>query len=170
MIPMKSLVILRHAKSSWDSAHLTDFQRPLNERGVHDAPRIGKALRERGIKPDLILSSPAERAKQTVEAVVKAAHLPLIPQFVDTIYGASLQELLTIIRGLPDTTDCVLMVGHNPGFEELVSLLTGTERHMSTAALAHIVFEEGDWENIGHKPGELAWFVVPKQLEEQEGR
>src|SRR5215472_16046156 len=113
---MKTLLLLRHAKSDWDDHSLSDFDRPLASRGERDAPRIGKALRERGPLPEIIINSPAVRAKTTAEAVIKSAGLGINPQFDERIYGASPPELLALIRRIPDSISCALMVGHNPGF------------------------------------------------------
>src|SRR5262245_28346150 len=138
---MKTLLLLRHAKSSWDDSSLRDFDRPLSARGERDAPRIGKALRKQGAIPDLIISSPAARAKATIKAATKAARLDVAPQFDEAIYGASSAELMRAIRRLSDTAHCVMLVGHNPGFEDLLARLTGSHERMPTAALACIQFE-----------------------------
>lgn len=164
---MKTLLLLRHAKSSWDDQGLRDFDRPLSARGERDAPRIGKALRKRAVKPDLIVSSPAARAKATIEAMTKAAKLDDEPRFDETIYGASTPELLRMIRRLPDENSCVLLVGHNPGFEDLVDRLTGTSERMPTAALACIQFQIDHWDDVDVGKGNLAWLITPKQLGEE---
>ena len=161
---MKTLLLLRHAKSSWDDTRLRDFDRPLAARGKRDAPRIGKALRERGPAPDLIISSPAARARETIEAVIDSANLTPSPTFDESIYGASAAELMGIIRRLPAESSCALLVGHNPGFEETVSRLTGVRESMPTAALACIEFSVERWEDVEDEQGKLLWLVTPKQL------
>jgi phosphohistidine phosphatase len=161
---MKNLLLLRHAKSDWDDPSLRDFDRPLAARGERDAPKIGKALRKRGPAPDLIMSSPAARAKQTVEAVAKAARFELEIKFNQAIYDASSPELLQLIRSLPDDSSCVLLVGHNPGFEDLVGRLSGSHERMPTAALACIQFQIDKWEDVDDGKGKLAWLLTPKQL------
>jgi phosphohistidine phosphatase len=160
---MKTLLLLRHAKSSWGDPSASDFDRPLAARGIADAPRIGDALRHKGPLPDLILSSPAVRATQTVEAVVKAAGLGT-PQFDQNIYGASSPELMAIVRRLPETSSCAMLVGHNPGFGDLVSRLTDTSQDMPTAALACIEFQVETWADVEDGTGRLAWFITPKTL------
>lgn len=162
---MKRLLVLRHAKSDRDHVQLTDFQRPLAPRGEQDAPHIGKALRERGVVPDLILSSTAVRARQTTEAVVKAAHLEMEPQFENDLYAASLPTLLEYLTHLPDTCSCALLVGHNPGLEMLVSHCTRTDAEMPTAALAYIEFDIKHWSAIEHEHGKLVWLLTPKHLD-----
>jgi phosphohistidine phosphatase len=162
---MKTLLLLRHAKSDWENASLRDFDRPLAARGERDAPRIGKALRKRGPVPDLIISSPAARAKGTIEAVAKAAKLNPEIRFEEVVYGASSPELIKLIRGLPDQKSCVLLVGHNPGFEDVCGRLTGSQQRMPTAALAHIEFQIDRWEDIDDGDGKLIWLLTPKQLD-----
>lgn len=161
---MKTLLLLRHAKSDWDDPSLRDFDRPLATRGSRDAPRIGKALRKRGPLPDLIISSPAARAKATIEAVIKAAKLNLEIRFDKAVYGASSPELMRIIRRLPDGGSCVLMVGHNPGFEDLVGRLSGSHERMPTAAVACIELQIDHWEDVNDGAGKLVWLLTPKML------
>jgi phosphohistidine phosphatase len=161
---VKTLLLLRHAKSDWDDPKLRDFDRPLAARGKRDAPRIGKALQERGPTPDLIVSSPAARAKETIEAVIDSANLTRSPIFDESIYGASSAELIAIIRRLPIESSCALLVGHNPGFEDTVSRLTGAHQQMPTAALACIEFPVERWEDVEDAGGRLIWLLTPKRL------
>jgi phosphohistidine phosphatase len=161
---MKTVILLRHAKSDWGDASLKDFDRPLAARGERDAPRMGKALRKRGLIPDLIISSPAARAKATIEAAARAAKLDQKIEFDEAVYGASSAELVKLIRGLRDAISCVLLVGHNPGFEDLVGRLSGEPERMPTAALACIEFQVDHWENINDGEGKLAWLITPKSL------
>ena len=162
---MKTLLLLRHAKSSWGDHSLPDFERPLNDRGKRDAPRMGKALKESGPIPDLIISSPATRAKETIEAFVKSAKLDLKVKYDESIYGALSAELMELVRRLPDVNSSVLLVGHNPGFEELAGRLTGTSQHMTTAALVCIEFKADRWEDVEDGQGKLVWMLTPKQLQ-----
>src|SRR5215208_2840394 len=99
---MKTLLLLRHAKSDWEIPSMRDIERPLAKRGRKAAPRMGKALRDKGVAPDYILCSPAVRARQTMERFVEAAELNVEPQFEQNIYEASSAELLKIVRHLPD--------------------------------------------------------------------
>lgn len=165
---MKTLLLLRHAKSDWDDSSLRDFDRPLAARGERDAPRMGKALRKSGASPDFIVSSPAARAKATVEDVIKAARLSVKPSFDEAVYGASSAELMKIVRRLPDKSTCTMLVGHNPGFEDLLSRLTGSHKHMPTAALACIEFDIDQWNDVDDGKGKLGWLLTPKQLDETE--
>lgn len=161
---MKTLMLLRHAKSSWDDASLRDFERPLAKRGERDAPRMGEELKLRAPMPDLIISSPATRARQTIEAVVRTSGIRSRLEFNESIYGASSAELMRLIRRLPDSVNCALMVGHNPGFEEVVSRLTGTDTVMPTAALACMEFQVDHWNDLADGAGKLIWLLTPKKL------
>ena len=159
---MKTLMLLRHAKSSWDDSEARDFDRSISDRGKRDAPKVAEMLVKRGVLPDLIVSSPAVRARQTIEAVVDAAKLTAIPQFDDGIYGATSPVLMRLIRRLPDSAGTVMLVGHNPTFEEMVARLSGHDEHMPTAALACIQFQVGRWEDVEDGQGKLLWLVSPK--------
>lgn len=161
---MKTLLLLRHAKSDWDDPSLRDFDRPLAARGKRDAPEIGKALRKRGPLPDFILSSPAARAKATIKAVVKSAKIKLDIEYDEAIYGASSAELVTLVNRLPDPSSCAMMVGHNPGFEDLVGRLSGSHERMPTAALACLEFQVKKWSDVGEQEGKLVWLLTPKEL------
>lgn len=162
---MKRLLLLRHAKSDWDDSSLRDRDRPLASRGERDAPRIGKALRKRGALPDLIISSPASRARATIEAVRQAAKLANEIEFDEAVYGASSAELMKLIRRLPDKSECTLLVGHNPGFEDLLGRLTGSHERMPTAALACIELDLDHWDDVENKKGRLVWLLTPKHLD-----
>jgi phosphohistidine phosphatase len=161
---VKTLLLLRHAKSNWDNPSLRDFDRPLAGRGKRDAPRVGRALKESGPAPDLIVSSPAARARETVEAVIKSAGFTAPLRFDESIYDASVAELMRVIRGLPDDSSCVLMVGHNPGFEGLVYRLAGASERMTTAALATIEFQVDRWADVEDGRGRLLRLLTPGQL------
>jgi phosphohistidine phosphatase len=164
---MKSLFVLRHAKSSWADGGLADFDRPLNDRGKATAPFMGQVMRDRGIEPSVILSSPAERAKQTAELVRDAAGLRCEIRFDDRIYEADAQTLIEVIRELSDENSAML-VGHNPGFEGLVRSLTGRSETMPTAALAIIQLEIDEWSAAATGCGQLIEVIRPK--DEQKSR
>lgn len=161
---MKRLLLLRHAKSSHDDNTLQDVKRPLNERGRDDANLVGKHIRQQKILPDLILSSPAKRARQTISLVTKAAGLKRKPKFDEGIYDASGRRLHKIVTGLDDSVNSALLVGHNPGFEELLRSLTGKDRSLPTASLACIEFETEHWSELRSRSGKLKWRVTPRKL------
>ncbi len=162
---MKTLLLLRHAKSDWEIPSMRDIERPLAKRGRKAAPRMGKALRDKGVLPDFILCSPAVRARQTLERFVEAAGIDVQPVFEQNIYEAASADLLKLVRHLPDERHCVLMVGHNPGFENLLSRLIESVTTMPTAALACIEFQIDKWEDVEDGEGELRWFLTPKKLD-----
>jgi phosphohistidine phosphatase len=162
---MKRLILLRHAKSSWDDPRLADFDRPLNERGLRAAPLVGRFLRRQKIKPDLILSSPAERARQTAALVSEAARLDAPTRYDERIYEATAARLSEVVSQTEDDAAELMLVGHNPGMEELLALLTGEGRPMPTAALARISLDIEKWSRLREGAGRLELHVRPKELE-----
>lgn len=158
---MKTLYLLRHAKSSWKDDSLRDFDRPLKERGREAAEVVGQRLAEEKLKHPLVLCSPAVRTRETAKIVLKSAGLKVDERFDERIYEASLRDLLQVISEIPEDAKVAILIGHNPGCEELLSYLTGESRHVPTAALAKIKFEEWD---VRAGQGSLEWFVTPKEL------
>jgi phosphohistidine phosphatase len=142
---MKTLLILRHAKSSWKVPDLSDHDRPLNRRGKRDAPKMGKILKERGLVPDLVISSTATRAKDTASSVAKHSGYKGKRIRFESLYAAEPGAYLAVIRELTDNYQRVLIVGHNPGVEELIELLTGEIHIVPTCTLAQIEFEIEKW-------------------------
>lgn len=161
---MKTLFVLRHAKSSWDNPNQTDFERPLNERGLRTAPKMGEFMKENGLEPDFIISSPAQRAKTTAEKVKDAGAFSAEIKFDPRIYEAAVNELLEVIKDAPDSAGKLLVVGHNPGFEGLVRNLTGEIREMPTAALAEIELNITSWREIEPSCGKLRNLYKPKEI------
>lgn len=159
---MKTLYILRHAKSSWDDHSLTDRERPLNARGLRTAPFIGSLMKERDLMPDAIVSSPAVRAKQTAELVREAAGFEPEITFNERIYEASVGTLAAVIADLDNEVDRVLLVGHNPGAEGLIYFLTGEIAPMPTAALAVIDLDIETWADTDGGCGTLRHVIRPK--------
>ena len=145
---MKTLLILRHAKSSWKYKNLPDHERPLNRRGVTDAPRMGRVLHRAGLTPDRIVSSTAVRAQSTARLVGLACGYDGGITLREDLYLSGLKAYLEIMRQLPAEVDRAMIVGHNPTAEELVHLLTGRDVRMPTAALAHVELELGDWSEL----------------------
>jgi phosphohistidine phosphatase len=142
---MKTLLILRHAKSSWKHTELPDHERPLNKRGKSDAPRIGKLLRQQDLVPGLILSSTARRARQTVDLLVEASGYDGDVEYRDDLYFTDTEAYIHAVRDLPDEIVRVLVVGHNPDLEVLLDTLTGESASLPTAALARIDFPIQSW-------------------------
>lgn len=157
-----SLFVLRHAKSSWDDASLSDFERPLNQRGLNAAPVIGHIMARKGLVPELIISSPAERAKQTAILVKDAAGSSAEIKFDGRIYEASLQTLLYVLFDASEKLNAIMLVGHNPGFEGLIRFLTGRTVSMPTAALAVTELDINAWKDLSGGCGRLIEIVLPK--------
>ena len=162
---MKTLLILRHAKSSWNNAQLTDYERPLNKRGKIDAPRMGKHLREQELVPDLIITSSAARAMTTAEAVAQASGYEQEIQSTRSFYHADPEAYLDVLRQLDDSLERVMVVGHNPGMEELLEGLTGVWEQLPTAALAQVSLSINHWRELDEETtGELVNLWLPKEL------
>jgi phosphohistidine phosphatase len=161
---MKTLLLLRHAKSSKDDPLLKDFDRPLNERGTNDAKLIGKFLKKKKISPGLILSSPAKRARQTAELFTLASGLKTEPTYDQRIYESSVRRLLEVLAEVQDTVPTVVLVGHNPEFEELCESLTGEAHRLPTAALSCIELRLQKWSRVRPGIGRLKWRMKPKKL------
>lgn len=160
---MKALLLLRHAKSSWKQEDVKDFDRPLNQRGLKAAPQVGKLMRKRKLEPDLVLSSPAERARQTITMVLEAAGLDVELRFDERIYEASAARLFEVVSQIDHSASVVMVVGHNPGFEELLEALTGEACPLPTAALAWIELDLERWSKLRAGTGRLKWLVKPKK-------
>ncbi|CAN5561594.1 histidine phosphatase family protein [soil metagenome] len=161
---MKTLLLLRHAKSSWKDSSLPDFERPLNDRGRKAAELLGKLIAKQNISIDLVISSPAVRARQTIDLVLRAARRSPELRFDQRVYEASPSCLLEITSQIEDDRQCVLLVGHNPGMEELLALLVGVEQHMPTASLAKVSLSTKKWDKILTENGVLESFVKAKDL------
>jgi len=161
---MKTLLLLRHAKSSWKDNEARDFDRPLNQRGLKAAPAIGRLIRKRKLQPDLVVSSPAERARQTTQLVIEAAGLKTELRYDERIYEASVARLLGVVSELDDEAGMVILVGHNPGFAELLEVLTGEAHNMPTAALACLELNIEKWNKVRAGAGRLEWLVKAKEL------
>ena len=162
---MRTLYLLRHAKSSWNDTSLRDFDRALKGRGREAAQRIGERLAVEKLKKPLLICSPAVRTRETAELVLKSANLRVEERFDERIYEASLRDLLQVVAEIPDEEKVVILIGHNPGFEELQAFLTGESRRMPTCALAKIKFDVS-WGDIKQGAGNLEWFITPKELTE----
>jgi len=162
---MKSLLVLRHAKSSWKHPELADHDRPLNKRGQRDAPRMGELLREQDMIPDLIISSTAKRARQTAEMVADTSGYQAEIQFERSFYASEPEALIDILQQVADDNDCVMVIGHNPDLEELLEMLTGNWERMSTAALAKIELPINEWVRISAEvAGKLVDVWRPREL------
>lgn len=162
---MKTLFILRHAKSSWDDPEASDHDRPLNKRGREAAKRLGKFTRARALVPDLVLASSALRAQQTVELWSQAAGYTGPVQTHRELYLADPERYITLVRALGTEPEKVMVVGHNPGLEQLVEVLTGKVERFPTAALAEVHVDAAAWRDLGADvPHHLAALWRVKEL------
>jgi phosphohistidine phosphatase len=162
---VKRLILLRHAKSSWSEQGLPDFERPLSGRGERDAPRMGARLRERGIHPDLVLSSPALRARRTASLVARALDYADDAIELDaTLYLAAPAEILAVVAKKPDAVHCLLVVGHNPGLTELTNLLLPELElaNLPTAGTVVVDCATERWAEVGNAQRRLVYYDYPK--------
>lgn len=173
---MKLLTLMRHGKSDWSTNMESDFDRPLKERGRRDSPRMGQYLAQLDLAPDLIVSSPAVRARETAELFAEGCGYDATILWDERIYAASGGELMSVLRSLPDAAGHVLMIGHNPGFEDLVARLIGADAYgmalgvcMSTAAMAHLALNVDTWHETQANCGQLQWLINPKILKSAKG-
>jgi len=164
---MKRLYVLRHAKSSWDDAGLSDFDRPLNKRGLETAPFMGRTMLEKDYIPDIVVASPAARAASTANLAAKAASFSKSLSFDERIYEASPHTLVEIITVIDDLRSSAMLVGHNPGMEGVVNFLTGRVEPMPTASLAVLELDIDRWQDIDAGSARKAEILRPK---EQMGR
>ena len=163
---MKTLLLLRHAKSSWKDGDVDDHERPLNPRGKRDAPRMGKLLLDEELKPDMIVCSSAKRTRRTAELVAEAAEYRGETRLTGELYEAGPGRLLEAIQSLPESAERVLLIGHNPGLEELLETVTGAYRPLTTAALAWVEFPVSSWREINRDSrAELKHHWQPRELE-----
>ena len=161
---MKTLTILRHAKSSWDFPDLTDHDRPLNKRGERDAPMMGERLKAAGIRPSLILGSSAVRAWRTARIVAKEINYPIeFLQKEPGIYHAGVNKLLDIISDQDDGFNSIMIVGHNPGFTDLANeLVQGLTSNIPTAGFVSVMIDSDGWDLRARRSAELIEYDFPK--------
>ena len=144
---MKTLTIVRHAKSSWDHPGLSDRDRPLNKRGERDAPVMGARIREHGIRPSLIVSSPAKRAWSTARIIAEEIAYPIeFLQRESNLYLASTDEILDVIAGQDEGFNNLMIVGHNPGLTDFANFLSpGLTNNLPTAGVVAVEIDRDDW-------------------------
>tara|TARA_B110000977_G_scaffold54218_1_gene73814 strand:- start:18 stop:524 length:507 start_codon:yes stop_codon:yes gene_type:complete len=163
-IKMKYLFLVRHAKSDWANLGLSDFERPLNERGNKDKTIMGKRLKEKSIELDSFISSSAKRTTQTSMALAKEMSFPTQEiKFFKEIYHASPSEMLSFINKTENKNNNLMLVGHNPGISMLCDYLCNYSVDFPTLGIAKISFETEDWMEISAQTGTLEWFDFPKK-------
>ena len=172
---MKTLLLFRHAKSGWDTPDMRDFDRTLTERGIAAAKRMGTFVRDSGVLPDLVLCSPARRTCQTFEHFQTTSGCGAAVM-VDDIYLASAETLLTLVTAQPDTVSRLMILGHNPGLEDLAALLVDPAAStpaviaclgagLATAALVDLDFATDQWRAVAAGSGRLKAVTKPKLLD-----
>jgi phosphohistidine phosphatase len=171
---MKTLSVLRHAKSSWDDSGLDDFDRPLNDRGIEAARKMGRECKRRRMRFDLVLASPAVRVRETLEEFAKGFGAPPAVRFEQQIYLAAAEELLDLVRAIPEEAGAPLLVGHNPGLQRLLVTLCEDDRRglrhrvaekFPTAAVAVVRIPLKRWRDIAPGAGEIAELILPCELD-----
>lgn len=160
---MKKLYIIRHAKSSWEDTALDDFERPLNKRGKADAPFMGSKLHEKKVMPDIILSSPAARAKTTAEIIAHKVKYSKEIVFNEDIYEATESTLHKIVTKIADKNSTLFLLGHNPSLNELAEYYIHFNENIPTCGVVEIEFDCDSWSEISAKNAKLLSFDFPKK-------
>jgi len=168
---MKYLALLRHAKSSWKNADLDDFDRPLNNRGERDAPMMGRRLQARGLRPSLIVSSPAKRARQTVRLLAQTINYPVeFLQREAELYLAAPDTILAVISKQEDGFSNIVICGHNPGMTELANRLTDSRiDNVPTCGIVGMEADIQSWTETAEAEWRLVYFDYPKRIPENDG-
>jgi phosphohistidine phosphatase len=166
---MKTLLLMRHAKSSWKHPENPDHERPLNKRGKKDAPLIGRLIKDKELIPQCILSSTACRATETADIVVKSSGFEGKVDYLDSFYMAEPNAYLEGLQSLPDEIERVMIIGHNPGLEGLLQILSGRVESLPTSSIAHIVLPINQWKDLNlNTEGELVEKISPEDLKAKE--
>jgi phosphohistidine phosphatase len=168
---VRTVVLLRHGKSSWSDSTLADIDRPLAPRGERASRKLAKYIRRKRIKPALVLCSSSLRTRQTLEAVEASLGKHCAVEVLPQLYAASGQELLERLQALPESVSSVMLIGHNPGLHSLALVLASRgadlpklEAKFPTGALATLILYSESWTAVGGGEGELVDYVVPRQL------
>ena len=166
---MKTLFLMRHAKSSWKDDSLADHERPLKKRGKKDIKLIAKAMKKNGLKPDLILASSAVRAKETAELLAEALGFEGKLKVSDQLYMGEPSDYMEILKSIKEKHESVLIVGHNPGLEAYLQIIDGEIESLPTGGLGHLILAVDEWEDITLETmGDLVGFWKPKDLRDKE--
>jgi phosphohistidine phosphatase len=162
---MKTLLLMRHAKSSWKDSELDDFDRGLSGRGKKDAPRMGELLKDEKLLPDYVVMSSARRARKTADHVALTSGYRGECRLTEELYMAGPEEILNVIRQTPDSCERLLLIGHNPGLEELLERHVGAYTPLATAALAHLEVGIDTWPDLtSQTPFTLVRLWQPREL------
>lgn len=160
------LYLVRHAKSDWSNLFLRDFDRPLNARGEYSAPLMGEYLSKQGIKPDLILSSPALRAKTTAITLAEKLSYPIESiSYLPSLYESDVNTILALIRTISENIETLFIVAHNPEVTECINFITNAEiDNVPTCGVAAIRLNENSWDRVGSNSAELISLDTPKKI------
>jgi phosphohistidine phosphatase len=165
---MKTLYLIRHAKSSWDDPFQDDFERPLNKRGKKDAPCMGKRLKEMKIRPGLLLSSPAERALSTCMLIAEKIGYALSNIHTDQrLYHAGEEQLLSVVQGFNDANNEIVIFGHNPGLTDFANRLSSelVTDNIPTCGIVALRFPVKSWKNVRWEKGKVLFFDFPRNVQ-----
>lgn len=162
---MKTLYLIRHAKSDWSNPLLSDFDRSLNKKGLKDAPLMGEVLAKKSIHPDLILSSPALRAQTTAIEIARKLSYPVESiESLPTLYASDCEAIFSILKDVSNTVNTLIVFGHNPEFTECVNAITGSDiENIPTCGIAAMRLYDESWSSIGLNSAKLLFLDTPKQ-------
>jgi len=163
---IRTVTLIRHAKSSWNDPSLTDFERPLNKRGIRDAPRVGEALEQAEVSFDKVLCSDARRARQTLSLLKQGIEIDEDNiEYRSDMYGASADHLLSCITTQPESISNIALVGHNPGMEDLAyKLAEEPVGSMQTCCIVHMEFDSEKWTDLSTAAGKVGLIIKPRDL------
>jgi phosphohistidine phosphatase len=165
---MKTLLLMRHAKSSWEDPKLADHERPLSKRGQKDAPLMGEMLLEKELLPQKILASSAVRAHETVEGLVKTSQYSGETEYNDALYLAEPETYLAALHSLPDSIERVMVVGHNPGLVQLLQKLSRQIESVGAGSIAHLILPIQSWSELTNESkGELVELLRPHESKDK---
>ncbi len=166
---MKTLLLMRHAKSSWKDTDLADHERPLNKRGKKDSVFMGAVLKEKELLPQIILASSAVRIRETITGLTQESAYAGEIEFSDELYLAEPEVFLRVLCNLPDTFERVMLMGHNPGLEGLLQVLSGRIESLPTGSVAYLSLPVQQWSELNNETeGELIEMLLPHELREME--
>jgi phosphohistidine phosphatase len=166
-ISMKTLLLMRHGKSSWKDDSLSDHERPLKKRGRRDSQRIAEIIVENDLYPDIILCSSAKRTKETAKLVMETLNYDNKVSYLKSFYMGEPDDFINALNELSNKNKVVLIVAHNPGLEALIQIMDGEIESLPTAALGQLVLAIDDWKDLTlESMGELVGFWKPKELHE----
>jgi phosphohistidine phosphatase len=163
---MRTIYLLRHAKSSWKNEELADFERPLNGRGRKACEVLGRYIKTNQLEFDLVVCSTAVRTRETIDLVRQNAKLQTEVRYDERIYEATASRLLEVVSQLENDRKNVVLVGHNPGMAELLYLLTGEQESFPTACFAKLNLKVSKWSEALENRATVEWIVRPRELEE----